>query len=583
MMLSRQADEGAINLDGAEFDAEVVEDLVDTLAASKKRSAELFVTAASSAWTCALAVPWMTLRGLDLTGAQFGETVELDNWTITEWAKLGACFRRGLTTRQARFGGAVLFNGATFGPDTSFQEAVFDGDVYCQHVGFLAVDAGIPGMWWGATFGAAAMFEDCLVTDHVEFVNTRFGTPTVLGFYRVTEVPVRSMSTESHDQRWDEALRHRADVTFDGARWSGPAEVRLAAGDLRIRRSAVSHLLTLAAHDPEFRNLDRARRTMSDVAAVDARSIVLPGLDDPVDDTWPAMVELTDCSLLAPVVVGDVRVDRAHFVGSTGLEQMRFVGASPFAVTGGFMRRRQVIAEERLMRVPTAVEVGRDLPTRRPDEHRRVAAAIKAAEDVPDHVVDGYMKLRSVFLTRDEIDAVIAQQDEARMRLRLFAARVESTYRQLRVGLEASKAAPAAADFYYGELDARRRAASSGTRDFWLLGLYRWVGGYGVRAGPPLVWLLALIVCTWLALWQFTDAFVRDSLDGAALNNTLDGYRLDKPWDSLAFVVRNSISFVSAPAAGLTAAGTFLFVFERYTAVTLLALTAFAVRSRIAR
>jgi Pentapeptide repeats (9 copies) len=165
----------------------------------------------------------------------------------------------------------------------------------------------------------------------------------------------------------------------------------------------------------------------------------------------------------------------------------------------------------------------------------------------------------------------------------LQPASLELTYRQLRAGLEASKAAPEAVDFYVGELNARRRSALLRSLDRWLLPLYRWVGGYGVRPGPPLCWLVAVIVATWLLLWQRTDWFVRDTLDNKPTNRTLNGYHLDQGWDSLAFVVRSSISFLSAPADGLTAAGTFLLVFERYTAVTLLTLAVFGIRSRVAR
>ena len=104
------------------------------------------------------------------------------------------------------------------------------------------------------------------------------------------------------------------------------------------------------------------------------------------------------------------------------------------------------------------------------------------------------------------------------------------------------------------------------------------MGGYGVRAAPPLTWLLALLVGTAVLLWQRTDWYVRRSSHGV-----LDGYHLDTFWGALAFVTRNSISFLAAPANGLTPGGTFLFIFERYAAVTLLALAVFAVRSRVQR
>ena len=63
------------------------------------------------------------------------------------------------------------------------------------------------------------------------------------------------------------------------------------------------------------------------------------------------------------------------------------------------------------------------------------------------------------------------------------AAALELAYRQLRVGLEASKAAPAAADFYFGELEARRRARGRGR---WTAGCSPSTGWWAATAFGPL-------------------------------------------------------------------------------------------------
>jgi hypothetical protein len=161
-------------------------------------------------------------------------------------------------------------------------------------------------------------------------------------------------------------------------------------------------------------------------------------------------------------------------------------------------------------------------------------------------------------------------------------AAVEAIYRQLRVGLEASKAAPAAADFYIGELEARRRRAQWLSVDHWLLPLYRWAGGYGVRAAPPLVSLAVVVAGTAAVADRFETAFVTaDVEDGETI---VGGYRLDDYWQSLAFVARNSISLFTVPSSDeLSAFATFLLIGERLTAVSLLALFVFALRSRVAR
>ena len=61
---------------------------------------------------------------------------------------------------------------------------------------------------------------------------------------------------------------------------------------------------------------------------------------------------------------------------------------------------------------------------------------------------------------------------------------LEGLYRQLRAGLEASGARPAAADFFYGEMEARRNRIprpSFKWSEWWLLSIYKFTSGYGVR------------------------------------------------------------------------------------------------------
>ena len=97
--------------------------------------------------------------------------------------------------------------------------------------------------------------------------------------------------------------------------------------------------------------------------------------------------------------------------------------------------------------------------------------------------------------------------DERRLRHHPWV--LEQTYRQLRAGLEASNAAPAAADFYYGELEPARHAAPRISLDRYLLPTYKWLGGYGVHAWRPFAWYVAVVMATaWLFRYR-TRWFVR--------------------------------------------------------------------------
>jgi hypothetical protein len=68
--------------------------------------------------------------------------------------------------------------------------------------------------------------------------------------------------------------------------------------------------------------------------------------------------------------------------------------------------------------------------------------------------------------------------------------------RQLRAVLKGARNEPGAADLSYGEMEMRRAAArrGAGWGERWLLGGYRLVSGYGLRASRSLARLTGLIV-----------------------------------------------------------------------------------------
>jgi uncharacterized protein YjbI with pentapeptide repeats len=122
------------------------------------------------------------------------------------------------------------------------------------------------------------------------------------------------------------------------------------------------------------------------------------------------------------------------------------------------------------------------------------------------------------------------------------AERIARTYRALRKGREDNKDEPGAADFYYGEMEMRRKArrrkedppsAKRTSRTEWLvLWLYRLVSGYGLRSTRALIWLL---VTVGLCAWGF-QAF---------------GFRPDQNyWRSLLFSVESAPSLFRPPTPG---------------------------------
>jgi hypothetical protein len=87
----------------------------------------------------------------------------------------------------------------------------------------------------------------------------------------------------------------------------------------------------------------------------------------------------------------------------------------------------------------------------------------------------------------------------------LEAGQIAGLYRALRKGREDAKDEPGAADFYYGEMEMRRRArpareTSRGRVERAILTAYRLLSGYGLRAWRALAWLLVAVMVATIGL-----------------------------------------------------------------------------------
>jgi hypothetical protein len=160
----------------------------------------------------------------------------------------------------------------------------------------------------------------------------------------------------------------------------------------------------------------------------------------------------------------------------------------------------------------------------------------------------------------------------------LEAGQIAGLYRALRKGREDSKDEPGAADFYYGEMEMRRRArpsdkpdgqsdaASRGRVERGILTAYWLVSGYGLRAWRALGWLG--VVTALLAV-----AF------------HLVGFVVPPPvsyWTSLLYAFRATLSLTDNEVT-LTAWGQLLQAVLRLTGPVLLGLTLLALRGRVKR
>jgi hypothetical protein len=137
-----------------------------------------------------------------------------------------------------------------------------------------------------------------------------------------------------------------------------------------------------------------------------------------------------------------------HFYGAHRLDQLRVDGDPTYAMAPRWTRRR-IIAEEADVRVRAGESIWQSERTGPTDPGWR----------------------RERHLRFDSVAAI---------------------YRGLRKGQEERKDEPGAADFYYGEMEMRRRAAAGMERA--LLWLYRTVAGYGLRASRAVAGLAITIV-----------------------------------------------------------------------------------------
>jgi len=179
-------------------------------------------------------------------------------------------------------------------------------------------------------------------------------------------------------------------------------------------------------------------------------------------------------------------------------------------------------------------------------------------------------------------------------------AQLAPVYRALRKSYEDNKNEPGASDFYYGEMEMRRRATATPRAERHLLTAYWALSGYGLRALRAALWLVAAMSTTLLSLmlWglpaddskqiatgEITGSHVRlitevpDPVNpkGHPLERLTSG-RFEK---SLRVVV-NSVIFRSS-GQDLTTAGTYLEMASRLSEPILLGLAILAIRGRVKR
>ncbi|MFJ9460813.1 pentapeptide repeat-containing protein [Kitasatospora sp. NPDC101447] len=473
------------------------------------------------------------------TGTPHFGSARFDGATFAGPAEFaGATFAGPAEFAGATFSGPAFFVGATFHGDAQFGGATFHDVVVVT--GTFRRDAFFD---W-ATFTRDAVFE-VWVGGHTSFRSAVFAEALSFDDATFTSLTLDGarVSREVRVQCWAEQFRMTKFRCPDGL------NLQLA-GPLHIDATKVhSPELTLNSSDGFLELANATFGTPTTIAAGPEPAPRLLSLD---------RVDTTNLTLAG------LDLEACRFLGAYNRDQLRIDGRPQFAgQPEGRWTRRQVLAEEHLWRA-------------RYD--RRPTGWFPEACRHPDEQVPPPSATRTDPKARNE------------------AARIQTIYRDLRKGREDAKDEPGAADFYYGEMEMRRLAASPRSVERVLLTAYWAVAGYGQRASRAVLWLGLAMAATVLTLMAWglptrtplpkatgtlTGSAISLSADKPDLAITGDRWTLERAGLAVRVAV-NSVVF-RASGQNLTPAGTGIELASRILEPILLALAVLAVRERVKR
>jgi hypothetical protein len=480
----------------------------------------------------------------------------------------GARFIGDARFEDAQFNGYALFEGAQFSASAGFERALFGGEATFAQAGFSS----------GARFSGAQF------SDSADFYLARFA--------RYTEFSrVRFSGAASFD-----SARCAEDAKFDAARfdqaWIGPLTCTK---KLSVRDAAFGHAVRLRAAATSV-DLTGSRFTAPAVFALRYAEVDLADMvaDAPVTVTWhaasfettpaygplqereeynnsrPSVASVAGVDV-ANLVLSDVDVSRCVFSGAHHLDQIRLEGRCVFASAprGWYFGRNWIPVRRWTRRKLLAEEVAWRVGACRP-------ALSRAGWAKPKNTIDPAV--------------------------RPSPAQLAVLYRQLRKALEDGKDTPGAADFYYGEMEARRHDTYSTARgERALLHAYWLVSGYALRASRALGFLAATAAATFVLMMTIglpdnqlnpqiagtmaapgRNVMLTESTPDPALTLPLVQRFTAHRADQAALVVVNSVIFRSA-GTDLTGSGTWIEIASRIGEPVLLGFAALAARGRVQR
>jgi uncharacterized protein YjbI with pentapeptide repeats len=517
----------------------------------------------------------------------FFNKASFEGWAFFDRATLRGAFFSKVTFKDlAAFYRATLHNAlfseATFEDRAVFREAAFKDSARLDRATFKdEADFG------GATFEADADFQA------VMFEETRqLGPLLVAGLVSFDEavaqqrvqIEVSAAVLVCRRTRFLEGVHLRV-------RW---AQIELDGADL-AKPSVVSGALT-------FDGLDECSLTPGWHQR--------PGPPRPAGRPWIASLRHADVAGLA---VADVDLQACWFTGVHNLDRLRLESPKAFTATPGWhavetgwawppacwWTRRQTLAEEHAWRVTFERGIRRvgwhasqtwpispnhwvapGQLTRSPAGHwwRHVARIVR----------DWRHTARRLTLLRALRTAHLQQARETARWRRDRAREIANLYRALRKGREDNKDEPGAADFYYGEMELRRKATPPSVERA-ILSAYWLVSGYGLRAWRALA--AVLIALTLFAMLMVTVGFQQSrpaqlaatGPTGVAAPAQSTPAADTSFVDAMLYGARTAIGLPRTPQPNLTRWGDVLQILLRIIVPVLLGLSVLSIRGRVKR
>jgi uncharacterized protein YjbI with pentapeptide repeats len=550
--------------------------------------------------------------------AEFGQVIfKSTAWFAWTTFKRGAGFSGTIFERQLAFGGATFkgaatFSGATFKGFAGFmaifeREAWFGEATFEDQAGFSGTTFKRDAAFGGTTFKDHAAFEQVIFERDAGFNEATFEHEAWFSGATFQQARALGPMQASKEVVLDDVLFQQrvrveiaaAQVACCRTRFLEGCHLRLRWARILLDDADFAAPSILSAAEP-FANLNEQRFVTGWRQA--------PGPPRPDGKPWVASLRRADVAGLA---VGNVDLQACRFAGAHNLDRLRLESRKPFASTPDWKAvesglawpplwwwtRRQTLAEEHAWRVRSEHGV------RQAGWHQRetwpassshwvanpprpTKPAGRRGRQLGRMLRDARPTPRRLALLRRACAARVKQRREELRQRREQAGEIANLYRALRKGREDNKDEPGAADFYYGEMELRRKATPPRVERL-ILWVYWLVSGYGLRAWRALA--ATLIVLAAFAVLMVASGFpqpLNDQGTGAAAVAGPTGTIQPPDTSFLAAVVygaRTAIGLARDPQPALTRWGDVLQIAVRITVPVLLGLAVLSIRGRVRR